>query len=539
MVTKLSPEHIDKMIAEAKAKYGPKLAVVSSEPAKSSSQQAWREPKPLPDGMPPVDELDLATLPESIAPWVGDISERLQCPPDYVAVTAITALGSLIGRRIGIKPQSKTDWVEIPNIWGMFIGRPGQLKSPAMAEALRPLHHLEAEAAEDYKIAKAAYDADIDAFKLRKSVKASLDKEALRDAAATPGGKAKNIGIDLGDEPQEPTLVRYRTNDSSYEKLGELLIGNPTGILVERDELVSLLKYLDREDQAVARGFYLTGWSGLQPYTFDRIGRGHLQIEGVCISILGNTQPARVAEYVRRANADGAGGDGLIQRFGLMVWPDPPGEWRDVDRYPDSRFRENAWRVFSRLAELDLSAAFKIGGAKGQYDKVPYLRFSDAAAAEFLEWRSDLERRLRAGDMPPALEGHIAKYRKLVPALALINHLADAGEGPVSEEALVKALALARYAETHARRVYSASGAVEVAAARAVLKHIHAGELADGFTTRDVQRHGWSHLTDRDHIQLGLDLLIDLDHLAARDINAGERGGRPKVVYMTNPASRP
>jgi hypothetical protein len=258
MVTKLSPEQISEMIAEAKAKHGPKLAVVSSEPAKSSSQQAWREPKPLPDGMPPVDELDLATLPESIAPWVGDISERLQCPPDYVAVAAITALGSLIGRRIGIKPQSKTDWVEIPNIWGMFIGRPGQLKSPAMAEALRPVYHLEAEAAEDYKIAKAAYDADIDAFKLRKSVKASLDKDALRGAAATPGGKAKNIGIDLGDEPQEPTLVRYRTNDSSYEKLGELLIGNPTGILVERDELVSLLKHLDREDQTVARGFYLT-----------------------------------------------------------------------------------------------------------------------------------------------------------------------------------------------------------------------------------------------------------------------------------------
>ena len=30
-------------------------------------------------------------LPPSIGPWVGDISERLQCPPDYVAVTALTA----------------------------------------------------------------------------------------------------------------------------------------------------------------------------------------------------------------------------------------------------------------------------------------------------------------------------------------------------------------------------------------------------------------------------------------------------------------
>jgi hypothetical protein len=114
-------------------------------------------------------------------------------------------------------------------------------------------------------------------------------------------------------EPQEPASIRYRTNDSSYESLGELLISNPMGILVERDELVSLLKHLDREEQAVARGFYLSGWSGTQPYTFDRIGRGHRHVEAVCISILGNTQPARMAEYVRRANADGAGGDGLIR----------------------------------------------------------------------------------------------------------------------------------------------------------------------------------------------------------------------------------
>jgi putative DNA primase/helicase len=38
----------------------------------------------------------------------------------------------------------------------------------------------------------------------------------------------------------------------------------------------------------------------------------------------------------------------------------------------------------------------------------------------------DLEKRLR-GDLHPALESHLAKYRKLVPALALICHLVDGG----------------------------------------------------------------------------------------------------------------
>ena len=55
------------------------------------------------------------------------------------------------------------------------------------------------------------------------------------------------------------------------------------------------------------------------------------------------------------------------------------------------------------------------------------------------EWRADLENRLHKGDMAPALESHLAKYRKLVPALALINHLADGGAGPIGRTALGRA----------------------------------------------------------------------------------------------------
>src|SRR5260370_35468799 len=105
-------------------------------------------------------------------------------------------------------------------------------------------------------------------------------------------------------------------------------------MLVERDELVSLLQHLDRPEQCVARGFYLSGWGGSQPYTFDRIGRGHRHIDAVCLSVLGNTQPARIAEYVRQSNRGGAGGRGVLQRFGLGGWPDGPAPGRGVVPYP-------------------------------------------------------------------------------------------------------------------------------------------------------------------------------------------------------------
>ena len=84
---------------------------------KKEPEIIWPEPKPLPNGLPKVDAFEYEFLPDRFAPWALDVSNRLQCPPDYVAVAVMTALGSVIGRRVGIKPQAKTDWTEIPNLW--------------------------------------------------------------------------------------------------------------------------------------------------------------------------------------------------------------------------------------------------------------------------------------------------------------------------------------------------------------------------------------------------------------------------------------
>ncbi len=470
-------EIVDRVLGRKRAT---RLALAPAD--NSSSGPEWSVPKDIPTKLAKVGDFSLEFLPPSIGPWVGDISERLQCPPDYVAVTALTALGALIGRRIGIKPQQRTDWLEVPNIWGCFVGKPGLLKSPAMMEALKPLHHLEAEATRAHAAALVDHQAALAEFKLHKSVKESVLKDALKkkvsesvvslgDFTSLKGAlkeAQKEDPLGLGTGPEEPKPVRYRTNDSSYEAIGALLVSNPSGLLVERDELVSLLKHLDREEQCVARGFYLSGWSGTQPYTFDRITRGHVHVEAVSIGVLGNTQPTKIAEYVRRANADGAGGDGLIQRFGGLVWPDEPVGWKNVDEWPDSVKRDLVWGIFERISKLTETEALKLGAERGAYDKIPFVRFDEEAAAEFLDWRTQLERRLRSDELSPALEGHVAKYRKLVPALALIDHLVEGGAADVGKESLLRALAMAEYLETHARRVYGATDSVDIIAAEGV-----------------------------------------------------------------------
>jgi len=501
-------------------------AAVQSAVRQAREAHSWPDPDPLPGSLVAVAPFDATMLPEAVRSWVMDIGERLQCPIDFIAVPVMVALGSLIGRKIAIRPQARTDWSAYPNVWGCIVGRPGTMKSPAVSEALRPLRRLEARARMAYADSMRSFAAEAELAKLR------LD--AARADVRKKLASRKGADIELEElrvsAPDEPILRRYTANDSSLEALGELLRQNPNGLLIERDELASLLSHLSREENAGARGFFLTGADGMSEYTFDRIGRGlNLQVPAVCLSVLGTTQPGRIATYLRQALVGGDGDDGLMQRFGLLVWPDHGCEWRNVDRWPDSAARDRAFAAFDELEALTADEV----GAEADGD-LSFVRFTPDALECFTEWRTRLELKVRSGDLHPALESHFSKYRKTIPALALILHLADRGRGAVTHAATSKAIRWADYLESHAHRAYGAMRAGEVDAARKVLERIRRGDLADGFRARDITQRDWSGLAETSVVASALAILVDHGWLAETPTYTGTRG-RPTVIYRAHP----
>jgi len=496
----------------------------------ASAADLWPDPMPIPVGLPAVKKFDYALLPNSLRPWIEDIAERVQCPPDFPAVGAMVSMSAVVGRKVGIRPKRRDDWLEVPNLWGAIVGRSGVMKSPAQREAMRPLRKLDAEAAKAFEAEAQQWQRDRELTKLRREAeRANLLKELKKGKDVATN--ALN-GDALDDEPQ---ARRYIVNDTSVEALGEILRHNQNGVLAYRDELIGLLKSLDKEGQEGARGFYLSAWSGLDGYTFDRIGRGlNLRIDACCLSLLGSIQPSVIGGYLREAVAHG-GADGLLSRFQLLVWPDIAGEWRDVDRFPDSDAKAAAYAMFDKLDTLDPVQA----GAAVDDGTIPYLRFDDAAQELFSEWRSDFEPRLRSGSDHAALESHLAKYRKLVPALALLTHLAEnQATGAVGETDLLKALAWAEYLESHARRAYASVTQSESEGARALLSRIRRGEVPDPFTPRDVYLKHWAYLATPEATHEAVRLLGDLDYLRMIEHRPGTSGGRPKVEYQINPKAR-
>ena len=494
-----------------------------------ASQERKTAPSPLPS-MPAVMPFDFDYLPKGARGYVKDIAQRMQCPADYLGVTVYTMLAAVIGRKVGVRPLKYDDWTVIPNLWGASIGNSGTLKSPAQAAVLAPIKKLAADAHDRYKNECTEYETKALLCQLKQSANKSAAKKQLQE-----NGEADVSGLlkpdVIGDAP---ILKRYITNNSTYEALGDLLIQNPNGLLIESDELIGLLKQLDSNGQEPARAFYLTGADGDKGYTFDRIGRGQaLHVPALCISIIGGIQPGVLSQYVRDAVGGGAGADGLLQRFGLMVYPDISKNWKEVDRYPDASVKEAMHQLVNKLDEFN---PFEIGAESDEYCKVPFLHFDDKAQALFSEWRGSLEKRLRSGEEHESFVSHLSKYRKLIPSLALINHLCEQGYGAIDEKSLLRAIAYAEYLESHARRVYSFATRPDIDAAKTLLKRLSANKPDKPFTAREIRRRGWAGLETPSKAQAAIDLLVDYDHLIEVEIT--ETGGRPKCIYLMNEVTK-
>ena len=252
------------------------------------ADECWPAPLPLPDGIPAVEPFEVDILPEPFRDWVSDIAERMQCPIEFPAVTAMVSFSALVGRRVGIRPKRCDDWLVIPNLWGVLIGRPSQMKSPPMKEASKPLSRLIDHADAEHAAGKREAGQFATERKFKKSTLESTIRTKLKndESAASEVAQLQEL-----QESCEPVHRRYATTESTVEALAELMAKNSNGILVLRDELIGQLKYMDKEGQEHARAFFLEGWDGNGAHRSDRISRGTTSVQGVCLSMLGTIQP--------------------------------------------------------------------------------------------------------------------------------------------------------------------------------------------------------------------------------------------------------
>ena len=454
----------------------------------NGTNPAWPPLIDITSGQHPVPPFPVDLLPAPFSTFVADVADRLQVPADFVAIPLLVASATMLGRELWLAPKLHDDWRERACLWGTIISPPSSMKTPAAEEALRAIRKMQHEAWERYKIEHEIWER-------------SQDQE---------GGQ--------GPEPQFDALM---ANETTVEALSRLMVHNPRGMMIHRDELSgwfnSLNKYRVRGGDD--RQFFLQCWAG-GAHRVDRVGKPPIYVDDLYLSLFGTLQPE-----IARSAFRGGDADGMTARFGLLVWPDLPERVDVVDRRPNFEARD---AVEQRLREMR------------EISREEPLRFDGWAYSLFNEWL------LRNVNRPELRDGafgqHLSKYRGLFARLALVLHFMRHGSQAPKEVDLGTAEAVRslidEYLEPHARKIYGAMAVHPAHAGAVKIANWLRQEHVPKFTARNVRRHGWAEFAkdhDEDAIQASMALLDAYGWIKLEEKRTGAHGGRPTKLATVNP----
>ncbi len=465
-------------------------------------------------------------VPEPLRAWASDIAEYAGAPFAVPFAAVMAELSSVIGRKIGIRlKRYDTDFIVAPVIWSLVIGPSGMLKSPPMHSAMRPLRRLAVDSSRNFSTAHPLWEKAHAAWKKRKELAEGKNQEFKED------------------EPEERTERRYIVNDSTVQKLGMIVQENPNGFLFYRDEFSAFFRGLERKGHETDRQFFMEAWHGTKTFTSDTLSRGAFHLPPLFIAMTGSITPGPFTAYMRDVFGEGREDDGLAQRFQLAVWPDPlkSGVGKDVPRN-DATYPK-VLEIFRTLDNMLVRERFDPQLDPHDVYGMPYIGFSAAAQEIMNQYFRELDQKSRDKDEHPALTSHFAKYKSLLPALALIHHVCDHAAGkdtgkPVSLEAITVARRTCKVLATHAHRVYSPllRRRPSERSADALYKKILKGEIVGPIKPRDVQRAHPTIFENADIIEAALSNLTKRGVVAPRPMSTGaKRGPQKTTVYDINP----
>jgi len=417
----------------------------------------------------PVEEFDFTLLPSSLHKWGKDIQYRLQCPADYVGVAIMISLAAAVGNKVMIQPKANDhSWKVVPNLWGLLIGYPSSMKSPAMDSALKHISKMEG---------------------ILREVEVETSK----------GISSKRI------------MVR----DTTIEQLQVIQSENPTGILYVQDEISALFRKFDQPSNN-DRPYLLEAFNGNSSYSVDRVSRGRVFIEKNTLSVIGTIQPDVLQDIFM---SKGSSNDGFMQRLQLAVWPDPVKQ-EYIDEPPNEDADCIAWDIFTELYDLE--------------GKV--LCFCPKAQKVFTNWFKDSIKiidELNKGEAQYNLVNHITKYRKMVPAIALLIELAEDPEAnEVVVESIVKAIRWANYLITHAKRIYGIQDKDTLIAQSIIEKRDKL--VKQSFSPSEIVQKNWSGLNNTEDVKRGISVLVKNNYLIKLISSTSKSGGRPSDRYRWN-----
>ena len=491
----------------------------------SQPHEHWPELKPLPPKYPSPPKLDTSVLPAALAGHVDDVATRMQVPPEMIATPLIISLGSVIGKLLMVQPkQNDVSWTEFPNLWGVGILPPAMLKSPALNAGAQFIQELETDAQRTHALAMADWEND---ERVRKLQVEHTNGQAKAAVKANNSIEAKRL-LDEVQAIKPPVRTRYIIQDATPEARLEILIENPNGCMLIRDEFDGHMAQLRREGYENARAQELQFYDGKQDYANDRIKRGSSVAESPRLAVYGNLQPSKVEKYLRELK-QGGNDDGYVQRlFQLGIQPTIDDKYVLTDTKAKKQTEGDVRTIFQAAAALPWERDALTGRLKPRV-----LKFDPDAQSVFNEFLVSLENKVRGGISNSMQASHIGKYRGTLAKLALIMAFAqDTTATVIDSMALNRAKDLLAFYGAHAKRIYAVDARGDIVSAHELLARIKKGSVPDGFNPRDdVMRREWDGLSKSAEVEGAISVLVSHGYLHDTEVPTTGRARRTIFIH--------
>jgi hypothetical protein len=234
-------------------------------------------------------EFPIHALPKQLREIIHLTSERLNYPPDYIAMALCYVISTLTGNTHVVK--LKEGWTERAILYLALLGRPGTNKSHPLYFALRPLLDSDAN----------------NALKFKKEYK------EYEEIFSYSRKEREEKGLDM---PEEPTLKKFVVSDITPESLAFLHENNKRGICLYSDELASWFKNFNRYNKGSEEQFWLSVFSG-KPIILDRRGaKNSVSVKHSFINVIGTIQHGVLKELAKGERSQ----NGFLDRI-LFVIP--------------------------------------------------------------------------------------------------------------------------------------------------------------------------------------------------------------------------
>ena len=377
-------------------------------------------------------------LPEPLRRFVAAAAKAIGCDSSYVALPILTAIAAAIGntRRI----QLKRGWTAPAILWVAVVGESGTAKTPAFKLAMRPIRERQRRALECHAEAIRQYEADL----------------ARYEKALTEWKRDKNTAEEPPEKPETPQAERFVVSDTTVEALAPLLLANPRGLLLARDELAGWIGSFDRYTGGKGgadAAHWLSMHNGESIIVDRKTGNPRtIYVPQAAACVCGGIQPA----ILHRALGIEHRESGLAARLLLTCPPRKAKRWTEADIDPTAE--AEIARQFDRLYELQA-----IVGDDGE-PRPAVVGMTPEAKAVWKAYYNDHAQ--EQADLAGELSAAWSKLEEYVARLALVIHFARwAADDPtlanadvVDAASMASGIGLATWFKGETRRVYALLG---------------------------------------------------------------------------------